>query len=148
MSPELPEDIRQRISDICTQHKVVELELVQRGSKAKPVFEVVVDTEAGVTFEECRSVHRDVEALLDAAPSVSESYRLDVTSPGIDRPLEHEWQYRKNIGRKVAIETKHNGSVSGRIKQVESGKVSIESKSGTQDFDLNDIEKAVIEIEF
>ncbi len=148
MSPELPEELQLRIDEICSEHSMVLLELVQRGSKAKPVFEVIVDSEAGVDFNSCRAVHREVEALLDAAPGVSESYRLDVTSPGIDRPLEFEWQYRKNIGRKVLIETSDDKVINGRIKGIENELVVVEKGSSSEEVAMSNISKAVIEIEF
>lgn len=59
----------------------------------------------GVRLEECERVSRDLEILLDRAELVSGSYDLQVSSPGIERPIRSDDDYRRNAGRRVVVDT-------------------------------------------
>jgi ribosome maturation factor RimP len=65
-------------------------------------IEVDLDADEGLTIERCREVHRKVEAMFDRE---AEDYSLTVGSPGLDEPLRVVRQYRKNIGRTLAVLT-------------------------------------------
>ncbi len=79
------------------------MDLVVRGEHGIRVIEVYIDSEAGITSDICTAVSREVAQAIDAAPEIKEAYRLEVSSPGIDRPLKYPWQYRKHIGRRVQV---------------------------------------------
>ncbi len=59
----------------------------------------------GVTVDDCQAVSRALEAALDREDPISASYTLEVSSPGLDRPIVTPEDYRRNTGRKVRIET-------------------------------------------
>jgi ribosome maturation factor RimP len=65
-----------------------------------------------VGFEDCERVSRDVSAALDVADHIAHAYRLEVSSPGIERPLRREQDFRRFTGRKVKIRT--TDAVEGR----------------------------------
>ncbi len=80
------------------------LELKRRGERGTSVIEVIVDSESGVKLDEITELSRWTGALLDEAEeSIPGRYRLEVSSAGLDRPLEHRWQYSKNIGRLLKL---------------------------------------------
>lgn len=100
----LPEDIESRLRTEIALRGLVLLDLKQRGERGSSILEVVVDGERQVTLDELADVARWMgEQLDEVADSLPGRYRLEVTSPGLDRPLEHLWQYRKNIGRQVKL---------------------------------------------
>jgi ribosome maturation factor RimP len=100
----LPEEIELRLRTEIDLRGLVLLDLKQRGERGSSILEVVVDGERQVTLDELADVARWMGQQLDeAADSLPGRYRLEVTSPGLDRPLEHIWQYRKNIGRHVKL---------------------------------------------
>src|SRR5664279_4244237 len=74
-----------------------------RGERGTRVIEVFVDSETGVTTELCSSISRAITAAADEEHIVQDGYRLEVSSPGIDRPLRFPWQYAKHVGRKIAL---------------------------------------------
>jgi ribosome maturation factor RimP len=80
---------------------VVEARL--RGEKKGKVLEIFIDTDEGVSTDVCAEVSRELSAALDAAETVRGSYQLVVSSPGTDTPLRFLRQYRKNVGRTMAI---------------------------------------------
>ena len=65
-----------------------------------------------VGFEDCERVSRDVSAALDVSDHIQHAYRLEVSSPGIERPLRREQDFRRFSGRKVKIRT--TDAVDGR----------------------------------
>jgi ribosome maturation factor RimP len=86
------------------------IDLVVRGDRHRPVVEVYVDAEAGVTAGLCTRVSREIQQGMDALDPDAE-YRLVVSSPGVDRPLLHAWQYPKHIGRKLRVRVRAGDAV-------------------------------------
>lgn len=64
---------------------------------------VLIDTDAGITIGQCAEVSRELGRLIDAGGVLTESYRLEVSSPGIDVPLKLLRQYAKNTGRRYTV---------------------------------------------
>lgn len=89
--------------NIALRHQAHLVDLVQRGDRTKHVVEVYLDNATGVTVDLCTEVSRELLSALDTAGILEGSYRLDVSSPGIDRPLRHPWQYSKHVGRQILV---------------------------------------------
>lgn len=66
-------------------------------------LEVFLDCDSGLTFDKCRQISRHLESYIDEEGWFGEKYTLEVSSPGLTRPLKLNRQYRKNIGRKVEV---------------------------------------------
>jgi ribosome maturation factor RimP len=64
---------------------------------------VFADADSGLTFAKCQKLSRYLESFLDTNGWLGETYLLEVSSPGIDRPLKFPRQYAKNIGRTLAV---------------------------------------------
>ena len=64
---------------------------------------VVIDKEGGVTINDCEALHRAIDAPLDELDPIESSYTLNVSSPGLDRPLKLEWDYKRNLGKKITV---------------------------------------------
>jgi len=79
------------------------IELIIRGDKRQLVFEIFVDNEAGVTTENCAEISRVIHEFFDTVDDEISNYRLDVSSPGVDRPLKYLKQYTKHLNRDFII---------------------------------------------
>jgi len=64
---------------------------------------VLIDTDAGITIGQCAEVSRELAHAIDAGGVLTETYRLEVSSPGIDQPLKLVRQYAKNVGRRYTV---------------------------------------------
>ena len=64
---------------------------------------VVIDKEGGVTIDDCETLHRAIDAPLDELDPIDCAYTLNVSSPGLDRPLKLEWDYKRNLGKKITV---------------------------------------------
>lgn len=91
-------------------------------------LEVAFDSDSGVTFEKCQVVSRFLESHLDAEGWLGEKYILDVSSPGISRPLAFRRQYPRNVGRTVEVILTDNTVHKGILTEAGSEAVTIEEK--------------------
>jgi ribosome maturation factor RimP len=101
------------------------VEMKERKEGARRILQVFVDTDDGITIAQCAEISRELGAELDAQNTISELYELEVSSPGIEKPLKLLRQYRKNLGRKFKVQWKHGneqqtlqgtlGSIEGEI---------------------------------
>lgn len=65
---------------------------------------VIIDKDGGVTLNDCETVHRTIDPILDDLdPTNGAAYILNVSSPGIDRPLTLRRDYEKNLGKEVNV---------------------------------------------
>ncbi|MCR5154873.1 MAG: ribosome maturation factor RimP [Lachnospiraceae bacterium] len=63
----------------------------------------IIDKEGGFTVNDCETVSRELSDLLDQKDFINESYILEVSSPGLDRPLKKENDYKRSLGKDVEI---------------------------------------------
>ena len=88
-------------------------------------LEVFIDSDTSITFKKCQRLSRHLEAYLDESQEITEAYILEVSSPGISRPLKFPRQYIKNIGRKIKIEMEEE-RYKGRLILADEEKIDIE----------------------
>lgn len=81
-------------------------------------LEVFIDCDKGVTLEKCRQISRFLESHIEENQWLGAKYTLDVSSPGLSRPLKLWRQYRKNTGRNVAVTLKTGVLHKGLLKEV------------------------------
>ncbi|MDB5034228.1 MAG: hypothetical protein JWQ98_1469 [Chlorobi bacterium] len=100
----LPEHIEERLRAEVAGRGLVLLEVKRRGEQGTTVVEVIVDSEQAIGLDELTSLARWTGELFDeAAEAIPGHYKLEISSGGLDRPLEHLWQYRKNVGRLIKL---------------------------------------------
>lgn len=87
----------------------------KQGSKKISVF---IDGDKGVNIEACRLVSKAISAKLDELDYGDEAYYLEVSSPGVDRPLIMQRQYPQHIGRELSVKLKGNNELTGKLMTV------------------------------
>jgi len=83
---------------------LVDIDLKKMGGKA--LLRVYIETEAGVTIDDCERVSREVESILDVEDPIPYSYVLEVSSPGLDRPLKKPVDFIRFKGHMVRVVTR------------------------------------------
>ena len=91
-------------------YELVHLEFSARGRDS--VLRVYIDAPGGIRVDDCEAVSRQVSAVLDVEDCLPSAYLLEVSSPGLDRPLAKPEHFRRFAGRRARIVL--NTSVSGR----------------------------------
>jgi len=80
------------------------LEFVQAGRHS--TLRVYIDHENGINVDDCAEVSRQVSAILDVEDPITNEYSLEVSSPGVDRPLFKQAHYEAAVGEEVRLRTK------------------------------------------
>ena len=141
-------DVQLRRESIGTVLRVI-IDRPDRGVPERP--------EDAVGIEECQRVSHDLSALLDVEDEfgendLGETYTLEVSSPGLDRALRHEDDYRRFAGRLAKIVTTEpigrQSAFAGRITGVEDGAVILEEGRKTHRVPLDRIKRANLDVEF
>jgi len=110
----------------------------------------VMDKEGGVTLDDCTRISRIVSDLLDVHDPVPGSYNLEVSSPGINRPLVKIEDYERFAGQKVVIKMVRamdgRKRFKGMLKGVRHGNIVVESADGEFVLPIDEIKKARLDI--
>tara|TARA_B100000427_G_scaffold122332_1_gene101880 strand:+ start:578 stop:1045 length:468 start_codon:yes stop_codon:yes gene_type:complete len=114
-------------------------------------IQVMIDNKNGITVDECVRVSRITEDIIKLDDGFKSEYTLEVTSPGINRPLFLEDDYRDNIDSKVKISLKkmqdNTKNISGIIMEVVGKSVVIKSRNKTYKIEFDNIKKANLDRE-
>jgi len=113
------------------------------------ILRVAVDKDGGVTLDEVAEATREVSRALDASDAMGEqSYTLEVTSRGVDRPLTLPRHWRRNTGRLVKVALAEGGDLTGRILDTGDDGATLDVDGAHRDVAYADVAKARIQIEF
>lgn len=128
------DSISERIEKIATEGakengvEYLHAEIV--GSKRNMTVRIYIDKPEGVTIEDCSNVSRSIEAVIDAEDFIPSSYVLEVSSPGLDRPLFRIDDFEKYAGKKAKVKTSSpisgQSNFNGRIIGVEGDEITFE----------------------
>ena len=109
---------------------------------------VYIDKAEGIVLEDCAAVSRQLNAVLDVEDTIKSAYQLEVSSPGVDRPLFTEEQFRDQL--KEVIRVKMADGVDGRrnfkgeLVAVNTGVVTVEVDGLDYELPLDDIDQAYV----
>ncbi len=160
----VPQDIKDRVQKIIIPvlddlgFELVDIEL--RGQRKDLVLTIYVDKEGGVNLDDCAEASREVGTLLDVEDVIQGFYRLEVSSPGLERALKKAGDFNKFSGKLIKIKTRNkcDPDQSGQERKTFRGKllglenssvrIEIEDKEGLiVAIPLENIEKANLELE-
>jgi len=137
------------------------VDIIIKPSKVSQKITILIDSDEGITIQECTSISRRLAKQLEELEVFTEPYTLEVSSPGLDQPLILTRQYLKNIGRNLKVTLRTGEAVSGTLIEAneeaiklqlpmpkKKSKVPVDEASLLKDISLTDISKAMIEISF
>lgn len=117
-------------------YSVWDIEYVKEG--ADFFLRFTIDHEDGVDIDDCEKVHRAIDPLLDELDPIEDAYHLEVSSPGVERDIRHDWHYEVLIGEKIELrlyaavpEYPGKKSFVGILKCFEDGNITLEA-DGTE----------------
>jgi ribosome maturation factor RimP len=137
-----------------------EIFLVDVHIKGKPgnlKIQVFIDGDQSVNVDECSKISRKLTNDLEEKDMIDGRYLVEVSSPGVDRPLKLIRQFSKHIGRELAILTKNNKKYQGELLDVlndeieisiKSSKIKKELDSDSLKLPVTDIEKSTVVLRF
>jgi len=143
------ENIREIAQQIAEQNNLFLIDLIVRGTESSRVIEVFIDGEINISADECALVSREISKQIDEK-ELLKSYRLDVSSPGVDRPLIYLKQYPKHLNRLFEIEFNASGTSSifkGKLLSIEDEVLTFQSNKEIK-IKFPDIIKAKVLVSF
>jgi len=122
-----------------------------KGSPSNRIFRFFVDHEDGITIRECASLSRSILDRLERVPEdfPPDSYRIEVSSPGVQRPLKIYKDFKRKKGKNVIIHLKDDESqkqVEGKIIEVNEKEVQLENDNQIKNIKYSTIQKAHVKI--
>jgi ribosome maturation factor RimP len=146
------EKIISALEPVLSVHAVDCVELVWRTDRGEAVLEVTVERPdskepgEGVTLDLCAEISRDLSAALDASDAITQSYRLEVGSPGVERALYDAHDYERFAGHEARLKLRQpvRGEfvVTGTLEGLEDGKIAISIRGRRELVELADVDKA------
>jgi ribosome maturation factor RimP len=159
--------VTERFAGLPSQKEVIELldgeftragydieDVIIDAAARPPRITVVADGDDGLDLDSLAELSRSASQLLDRVDDTTAPYVLEVTSPGVDRPLTTEKHYRRARGRKVELTLADGSVLTGRLGETDDAAVRLVVREGRgatlaiRELPLADITKAVVQVEF
>jgi ribosome maturation factor RimP len=147
----LDENIKEIVSKAVERNGFFLIELILRGTEQKRVIEVFIDGEKDISADDCAAVSRQMESQLEDLLAKHPDFRLDVSSPGIDRPLKYLKQYIKHVNRKFDISYRSGEEikkVSGKLASINGDYLTFILNNKEVIINFNNIVKANLIVSF
>jgi ribosome maturation factor RimP len=120
-----------------------------RAAGSRQLVQVVVDRDGGITLDDVAEASRVVSAAMDEQDPIASAYVLEVTSPGVDRPLTLPRHWRRNAGRLVDVRRTDGTRVTGRVQSADDDGVELlVTVDGQVRVPYAEVAKATVEVEF
>ena len=103
------------------------------------IFRVLVTKVGGVDLDLCADVSHELSPFLDVHPPMSQRYRLEVSSPGIERKLTKPVHFQNAIGEKVKLKIKGSDKLKGTLKSADDEGIVVETKHGDESFEYGEL---------
>ncbi|HET6728554.1 MAG TPA: ribosome maturation factor RimP [Jiangellaceae bacterium] len=141
--------LREIVEPLAAAHGVdlEDVEITPAGRRRR--VSVVVDADGGVDLDRCAEVSRAVSAALDESEVMGETpYTLEVSSPGVSRPLTMPRHWRRNVGRLVRLGLRDGGDLVGRIDTADDTGVVLDVDGSARRLAYAAIGAARVQVEF
>ncbi|MBC7959597.1 MAG: ribosome maturation factor RimP [Vallitaleaceae bacterium] len=104
---------------------------------------IYIDKEGGITIDDCEIVSKALDVQLEAADPISDPYILEVSSPGLDRPLKKDKDYARSIGKTVELKLykpqNNQKEFEGQLLSYDCEKVTIQTEDESMTFNRKDL---------
>ncbi len=125
------------------------VDMAIRGDDRRQLLEIFCETEKGINIDQCAEISRDVLPLVEASGILGDSFRLDVSSPGVGVPLKDRRQYKSNIGRILSVryrEGENIGQTEGDLVATTEEKITLRTETASIEIGFESIEEARVKI--
>ncbi len=143
----MKEDILRRIEEIVEPileaHRYVLVDVELRGRPGRFLLQIFVDREAGgITIRELKTLSEEISAHLDVEDPIPGRYTLEVSSPGLDRVLKKDREFRWALGKRVRVTLTSGEVVEGTLVHVDATTLSLSGGGMTREIDRGEVARA------
>ncbi len=141
--------IREEAERVVERYGLEVFDLTFRRESRGWVLRLTIDNPVGyISIKDCELVSRDLERWLDAEDLIEHSYTLEVSSPGLDRPLRNIKDFERFVGKLAKIVMEDGTTIVGRILSVEGGSIKVKDGKKEKVIQYDSIRRANLKPEF
>jgi ribosome maturation factor RimP len=137
--------IEEVVQPVLADHGLELVDLEWRGIRPRGILRLFVDKPGGVGIADCERASRELGDVLDASGVITEGYDLEVSSPGLDRVLRTEREYRWAVGKRVRCWLVGGRELRGRLADVTPGHLVLEIDGAQEPIDRASVGKTRLE---
>ena len=140
-------NIKDTVASVVEGNGFFLIDMILRGNENNRVIEIYIDGEKDISAEDCAKVSRELNSIIESQNLIESKYRLDVSSPGIDRSLIFLKQYPKHINRKFDvsyIQNNETNKLTGKLLDVSGENLTFLSNNKQIIINFNNIKKAKV----
>ena len=147
----LEEKLYKLIQPICDAEKIcIDNVSVNEGGRNKLV-KIIVDTDSGIRLSQCQDLSKKISDIFFRKDIFHDAYRLEVSSPGINKPLENSFEFRRNIGKDLHVNYRKDDeikSITGKLVTFDGKEITVQQKDDKISISLLDIDEAKIKLKW
>jgi len=140
------------IEPILNEMKFELIDVEYLSDRGRWALRIYIDKDGGVTLDDCAAVSGELGDLIDIKNIIEQEYVLEVSSPGLNRPLKKEADFIRAIGKKIKVRTRTpvdgRRNFTGVLKDFKEQKLALDSEGGLVTLAWSDMEKANLVYEF
>ncbi|CAN5457910.1 N/A [soil metagenome] len=122
---DLKKNLEQIVLEKLEDEKIFLVDILISGGDNAQKIQILIDGDEGVDIDQCAVLSRKVGNEIEISGLLSNAYILEVSSPGLDHPLQNLRQLRKNIGRRVQVALSDNKVIKGKLLEVKDDKIKV-----------------------
>lgn len=103
------------------------------------IYRVLITKVGGVNLDLCAKISHELSPFLDVHPPMSEQYRLEISSPGIERKLIKPVHFKNALGEKVKLKITGGDKLKGVLKSADNNGIVVETKQGEESFSYDQL---------
>lgn len=150
MNKQIEQSLRELLEPILERYDAFLVEIIARGERNTKIIEIFIDTDKGVDAKTITEINKELNRHLAEDIIIPGSYRVSVSSPGLDRPLKITRQYKKNVGRELEVHItvdEKTQKIGGTLIHADETVFTLQLDDSTQkDFEYNTIQKVFIKL--
>jgi len=150
MKEKTEQSLKEMVEPVLETYDAFLVEITARGDRNSKIIEIFIDTEKGVDAKTISDINKEINRRLQNKDLISGTYRVSVSSPGLDKPLKIVRQYKKNVGRDLEVHYLINGEsqkVVGTLVNANDSVFTLKvDEQTTKDFNYETIQKAFIKL--
>ena len=139
--------IEEVVLPVLHDHGLTLVDLEWRAHRPRGVLRLYVDKPGGVGIEDCRLASREIGDVLDASALIEEGYDLEVSSPGLDRQLRKDREFRWALGKRVQCWVAGGQEFRGRLVDVDAARLTLDHDGERVELERGRVTKAKLEAE-
>ncbi len=147
----LEENIKEIAEEIIERNNFFIVDMDVHGNSGTRSIEIYIDGDRNVSADDCANLSLEINPKLETLPDIGSNYYLEISSPGVDRPLKFLRQFPKHINRKFEIEYKsgeESKKITGKLAGIEGENLIFSAGSKDTIINFNNIIKAKVLVSF